>query len=110
MQAAFRSHTETLRTLLDAGVHVHAHAQTPNGVVPLIHVSFGGDAATVQILLESGADVNVKDGDGATALMYALLIRGDADVVKVLLDAGADVNGKKRRWLDGLDACRGGRL
>ena len=49
---------------------------------------------TCKIALESGLfDVNMKDNDGKTALMYAV-DRGDYNTVKLLLDNGADVNMK----------------
>ena len=59
-----------------------------------MHAAFGGHTETVQAFLDGGVDVNAKDHDGATALMYALLIRGDAELVKSLLHAGADVKEK----------------
>ena len=47
---------------------------------------------TCKIALESGLfDVNMKDNDGNTALMYAVG-REDYNTVKLLLDNGADVN------------------
>lgn len=50
-----------------------------------------GKAEFVQLLIESGADVNQSDEDGWTVLMYATL-EGYFDIVKVLVKAGADVN------------------
>lgn len=52
-----------------------------------------GDTATVQALLDKGADVNAKDKDGWTALMFAAN-NGHATIVQALLDRGADVNAK----------------
>ena len=42
-------------------------------------------------IIDKGADVNIKNGEGKTPLMIALS-RGDIETTKVLLDKGADVN------------------
>jgi uncharacterized caspase-like protein len=52
-----------------------------------------GYTETVKTLLDKGANVNVKDGDGRTALMIAVRY-GHTEIVKVLLDRRADVNAK----------------
>ena len=53
-------------------------------------------------LIESGADLNVKDEEGWTPLMDAVLY-GQEDVLKVLIEAGADINIKNN---DGEDALQ----
>jgi ankyrin repeat protein len=53
------------------------------------------DAAAVSALLKQGADVNERDVDGATALLYAAHL-GDLASVKQLLKAGADANAANR--------------
>ena len=50
-----------------------------------------GDVAAVRSLLADGADVDARQGDGATALHWAAH-RGDLELAGVLIDAGADVN------------------
>ncbi len=50
-----------------------------------------GDAAEVQKLLTQGAEVNVSDSSGLTALMWAAR-SGHTETMKALLDAGADIN------------------
>lgn len=47
--------------------------------------------ATVSTLLRSGADPNVRDIGGASALMYATLY-SSSDEMRLLVDRGADVN------------------
>ena len=49
-----------------------------------------GDAGAVRQLLNSGADVNVRDRRGATPLHYAAEV-GTPDTMRLLLDAGADI-------------------
>lgn len=48
-----------------------------------------------------GADVNARDDEGNTALIFAVSERPNSRVVKVLLDNGADVNARNN---DGLTA------
>ena len=50
-----------------------------------------GDKANVSTLLKTGADVNVAQVDGTTALHWAAY-NDDADTVALLLKAGANVN------------------
>lgn len=50
-----------------------------------------GDSAALDALIASGADVNVAQPDGATALHWAAY-RDDVGAVRRLLEAGADAN------------------
>lgn len=61
------------------------------------------DRAAVQRLIESGADVNSAQPDGATALHWAAY-HGDSDLARLLLAAGAEPsaanrNGSTPMWL-----------
>ena len=62
-----------------------------------------GDTAQIERLLNGGADVNVQQADGATALQWAAY-RGNAQLVERLLRAGArpgvaNRNGATPLWL-----------
>ena len=46
-------------------------------------------------MIECGGDINAKDKDGITALMFAAA-RGQTDCVRVLLAIGADINARDR--------------
>jgi len=50
-----------------------------------------GDTETVKMLIEMGADVNVRDDSGLTPLYWASL-RSFTDIAKILIEMGADVN------------------
>jgi ankyrin repeat protein len=57
-----------------------------------------GDTAAVQRLLAAGADIDSRDGEGATLLMLAAHA-GDLPMVRLLLQAGANVNASDvRGW------------
>ena len=53
-------------------------------------VSFKGYTELAKWLLENGADINLKHGNGGTALMFATMF-GRNQVVRVLLEYGADL-------------------
>ncbi len=57
----------------------------------IIEAVRAGDRAGLQALLNDGADVNVSEADGATALAWAVY-NDDAEAVELLIRAGADVN------------------
>ena len=57
---------------------------------PVADAAMRGDAEAVEALIAQGADVNVPQGDGMTALHWAAE-RAEGALVRVLLAAGADV-------------------
>ena len=61
----------------------------PSGATALMYAALYGDAGDVRALLEIGADPNVKNDAGATALMWAV---DDLEKTKLLVQHGADVN------------------
>ena len=63
----------------------------PGADQPLLNAVRDGDATAIAVLLKSGVDPSVRDGYGATALMYAAAF-ASLDCIRLLLDAGADVN------------------
>ena len=64
----------------------------------LLDAVTAGDVEGVRKLLAAGADCNVRNAAGATALMLAAHA-GRLELVKLLIDAGAEVNaGDERGW------------
>jgi hypothetical protein len=61
---------------------------------------YKGHSATMKVLLGKGADVNIKDFSGSTALMW-VAIKGYTTALNALLDKGANVNIKRD---DGMTA------
>jgi len=59
----------------------------------LLSASIKGNTKIADLLLKAGADVNAKDNDGWTTLMWALF-NENMDMMELLLKAGADVNAK----------------
>ena len=64
------------------------------------------DSVAVTKLLQSGADVNVKDDRGGTPLMYAAAVGSEA-MMRRLIEAGADVNAKNAFDASALLWCSG---
>jgi hypothetical protein len=67
------------------------------GSSPLLIAIGWGHNDIARALIEAGADINVTDPGGGTALMWAAYNdAGDADVVDLLLAKGADVNARNK--------------
>ena len=72
----------------DAG----AQSGTPMpGTPALIEAARANDEDRVHALIDAGTDVNARQGDGATALHWAVH-RNNLAAARLLLDAGADAN------------------
>lgn len=114
-EAAFYGHTEIVKMLIAKGGDVWAKKGDGQTAVSLagghpdivkllktnqdlIEAARLGDNKAVQSLLDQGAYVNSRDGDGRTPLTEATW-EGHADTVKLLLEKGADPNLRKN---DGL--------
>ena len=61
---------------------------TPEQDLQLIDAAKDGDLVKVKELIAAGADVNAKDDDGWTALMYAAE-KGYTEIIEILKAAGA---------------------
>jgi ankyrin repeat protein len=68
-----------------------ANLKGTGGSTPLLYATLYGNGDSVRLLLESGADPNIRNDGGATALMWAV---GDLDKTRLLLDHGADANAR----------------
>jgi ankyrin repeat protein len=61
----------------------------------LLEVAVYADPQAIKFMLDHGADVNARDEDGRTALIFAANSNGvPLKTVKLLMDRGADVNAK----------------
>ncbi len=79
--AAYHGHDALVRRLFEESPESLDRA--------LIGAAVGGDAAVVQMLLESGANMKIRNGSGKTPLLLAAE-HGKARVCQVLLSYGAD--------------------
>ena len=65
------------------------------GDTPLLDATRRGDVAAVRSLLKDGADPDVAEGDGLTALHLAAQ-EGNLEIAKLLIGGGANVEAKTR--------------
>ncbi len=77
------------------GVFASPVAGTPADEALLADALQRGDAAVARGLLADGADVNVPQVDGMTALHWAVY-HDDADMVRLLVEAGANLEAANR--------------
>ncbi len=86
-----------------------ASLKGPGGSTPLMYAVLYGDADVVRLLLDNGADPNVRNEAGASALMWAV---DDLEKTRLLLQRGADVNARSEdgRTALSIAASRSGSL
>jgi uncharacterized protein len=89
--------TVSLRAMLSDKSLVNVRDTT--AATPLMIAALDGEADSVKLLLENGADPNAQNAAGATALMWAV---DDLAKVRLLLGAGADVNMKSKQGTTAL--------
>ncbi|KAI5838055.1 ankyrin repeat-containing domain protein [Morchella snyderi] len=125
MAAALSNHLNTVRALLDNGANINGHSGRFNDDGTALHlVARDGSFEMVALLLDYGADVNVREARGATPLHWAVDTGGqgteNADelllgygvgsntvresVVELLLDRGAQIDTDREQ--DGDTALR----
>jgi ankyrin repeat protein len=106
--AAFIGDLEAMKQGLAGGADPNTK-DPQSGSTLLATAALMGHTEVVALLLEHGADVNVRSKDGGTAL-HAAAFLGRAETVKLLLDKGADsslrsniggtaIDGAKMNWL-----------
>jgi ankyrin repeat protein len=96
-EAVRKGDTVSLQAMLSDRSLVNVRDTT--AATPLMIAALDGDADSVKLLLESGADPNAQNAAGATALMWAV---DDLTKARLLLGAGADVNMKSQKGTTAL--------
>ncbi|KAB5562441.1 hypothetical protein PHYPO_G00017800 [Pangasianodon hypophthalmus] len=87
--AADGGHLPVLAYMIQDGCELDVR-DTVSQWTPLMRVAaVSGNSAVASLLIRAGADVNVRDKDGKTPLMVAVL-NNHEQLVKLLLDSGAD--------------------
>ena len=81
-----------------------------SGRTLLMRAAKEGNEWELKQLIESKANINLKDSDGWTALMYAVRYSGSLECVEKLIEAGADVTAKNNYGFSSLvfAACYNG--
>ncbi len=108
MWASARRHPRMMELLISHGAHVDARSMhrdyqrhvtaegrpkslDSGGFTPLLYAARENCIACVDVLLASGADINLPDPDGVSPLLLAIM-NANWDLAKRLIDAGADVD------------------
>ena len=103
MWAAAENHVDIVDLLIEAGAdvnrqgHVTAITDRKNadhptgGFTPLMWAARAGNDAMVRRLVARGANLNLKNGDNASAAMIAIY-NDQFDVAATLIELGSDVN------------------
>ena len=82
--AASGGHVSIVEFLLEHSAYIDA--ESPNGSTPLMMAAMYGSPESVKVLIQAGADLNIKNQLGLTALDFA--VRGNRQNSKELIETG----------------------
>ncbi|XP_054379012.2 fibronectin type 3 and ankyrin repeat domains protein 1 isoform X4 [Pongo abelii] len=103
--AADGGHCSVIEWMIKDGCEVDV-VDTGSGWTPLMRVSaVSGSQRVASLLIDAGANVNVKDRNGKTPLMVAVL-NNHEELVQLLLDKGADASVKNEFGKGVLEMAR----
>ncbi|XP_016775086.2 fibronectin type 3 and ankyrin repeat domains protein 1 isoform X11 [Pan troglodytes] len=103
--AADGGHCSVIEWMIKDGCEVDV-VDTGSGWTPLMRVSaVSGNQRVASLLIDAGANVNVKDRNGKTPLMVAVL-NNHEELVQLLLDRGADASVKNEFGKGVLEMAR----
>ena len=91
LQAIGEKNCKKVESLLDQGYDANEDMLYPLPSTPLGYAVSNGNLCSVQLLIERGADVNVRGNNGGIPLNNAIF-RGDTSILVCLLENGADVS------------------
>lgn len=94
LQAALKGDAQTVQALLRQGADVNFGFEK----TPLQEAATSGQKAVVLLLLDAGANINVRTKHGETALSLAAY-RGHLEIVRLLLSKGLDANSRSEALL-----------
>jgi len=89
--ACYFGHYEVARLLVLKGADVNLPSKNGFNVYPIHSAAAGNYTNILRLLIESGAQVNVKQQAGSTPL-HAAAQYGNLDMLIILLENGAEVN------------------
>jgi ankyrin repeat protein len=81
-------------------------SQINEGITALMLSAASGDAKTMQLLLDHGANAKLKDSTGNTLLHYAVEELGATEVVCLALAQGVDRKAKNVQGQTALDKAK----
>ena len=91
LEAVSKNNIDDVKSLLDNGAYELINNRNIDGNTALIIASIKGNKNIVILLLDNGAEIDIKNNNGNTALMLASNY-GHKDIVELLLDNGANYN------------------
>ncbi|SMG50314.1 ankyrin repeat domain-containing protein [Dethiosulfovibrio salsuginis] len=71
-----------------------ANVNAGDEITPLIALAGYNRPEIISILIEAGADINYRDAEGMTPLMYFALNDMELESTSLIIESGADVNAK----------------
>ncbi len=100
--AATAGNVPIIELLLENSAYIDA--ESPNGSTPLMMAAMYGSPESVKTLIQAGADLNVKNQLGLTALDFA--VRGNRQNSKELIETGLQREAARKARQQALDAAK----
>ena len=100
--ACFFGHLDSAEYLVKAGAPINAQSHNGLKAAPIHSAAAGGNHKIVKMLLELGADPNIREQGGYTPL-HAAAQNGDEEMIRILLYGGADLTIKSGNGKTPLD-------
>lgn len=102
MAAAMNGHLDVVKHLVAAKAKLNFVHNHQEGDTALMFALAKGHTAIARLLIDSGADINIRNKLGVSSLMIAVA-EGNEEIARKLLDKKADLTAKTDKGMTALD-------